>query len=83
MGLSNSVVVLLCILGAGGVAITGAATYRFFFGPDEDKYFNQMSPGQRDYLREVRRRNLHALYRDPRKPGRPHHPVNAITELPP
>jgi len=56
MGLSNGVVIILCILGAGFVVICGAAVTKFYFVQKEET-FNSYDNDQASYMREVRMRN--------------------------
>lgn len=65
MGLSDNVVILLCILGAAVSVIIGFAFQRLFGKADpEAESFNKKHPSQEAYMREVRERNIRAAFGD-------------------
>lgn len=62
MGLSNSVIILLCILAAAGTAVIGASTHRFFVRDPEEERVQHISREQLAHLNQVRERNLDEMY---------------------
>lgn len=70
--LPDSVVVLLCILGAAAATTIGYAVQRTFRKLDfEYADFNQKKPDQEAYMREVRRRNQMLAIGEARPPRYP------------
>ncbi|KAF2817254.1 uncharacterized protein BDZ99DRAFT_431209 [Mytilinidion resinicola] len=55
-----SLIVLICMLGAGICVCLGFAVHSQFFGTSSNE-LKSMSPEQMDYMREVRERNMAAL----------------------
>ncbi|KAL6707479.1 hypothetical protein ACN47E_004049 [Coniothyrium glycines] len=60
--MAPSLIIFLVILGAGAMVICGFAVMRFFGGDLEDQsHWNQRTPEQDAYMREVRERNWSKL----------------------
>ncbi|KPI42436.1 uncharacterized protein AB675_9537 [Cyphellophora attinorum] len=63
MGISNGAVIVIAIVVAGFVVITGAVIFKFQAGrgaadgEGDGEYYNQRSNDQEHYMREVRERN--------------------------
>ncbi|OQE23430.1 hypothetical protein PENFLA_c011G05774 [Penicillium flavigenum] len=53
-----------CIVGA----LIGFSVYSMFYGLDDSKKFKDMSHEQRNYMREIRQRNLNVLAVEARRP---------------
>jgi hypothetical protein len=58
--ISPSLIVFLCMLGAGMLVCLGFAVYRLAFG-DTTHMLPPMSDEQGQYIREVRERNIRAI----------------------
>lgn len=73
MGISNGVVVLLCILGAAAVTMIGFAFFRFYANrqPEDEESFNQRNDHQDAYMKEVRQRNQMLNWSESRQPRYP------------
>ncbi|KAF2503010.1 hypothetical protein BU16DRAFT_533299 [Lophium mytilinum] len=56
-----SLIVLICMFGAGIMVCLGFAVHSQFFGTSRNE-LPSMSPEQMDYMREVRERNMSALH---------------------
>lgn len=71
--LSDSIVVLICIIGAGGIVCVGLAFQRLWGKDDGVKGFKNVSKSQEQYMREVRQRNQLEAFGDARQArNRPH-----------
>ena len=71
MGISDNLVVFLCILAAAGVAAAGAATYRISHRHEFTEELPAMSNEQLDYMRMVRARNWPDLHYEARQAQMP------------
>lgn len=70
MGIPDTVVVLLCILGAAASVTIGFAVNRLFGSTDANEgSFRAKQPAQLDYMREVRDRNVRMAFGDFRAQG--------------
>jgi hypothetical protein len=58
MPLSNEVLMVICIFGAAALATVAYAIFKIFSGKDDDDYDFTQSDEQKQYMRELRERNI-------------------------
>lgn len=73
--LNPTVTILVCICSAAAVVLLGMATHKLYSKyAHQETNFNQRTQVQDDYMRELRERNVEAIYRETVGGGYPHGP---------